>query len=388
MTFYLTPVTGHLLINREEELKQILSELSKRDSRIGFSLTGIRRVGKTSILYDIKEKLEKKGIVVIYISVWKTIPDTLDTFIPNLFDETMLAFRDKLPLKMKMSELARMSKETLLGFLQHLKLSVELGDDISYTVSYVRGDEKDFSKATLHTFNLIDKLAQKTKTKCVLIIDEFPSITELKIGKKMVGPAIVKSIRTINETYKKTVLVISGSFMHTMQSVALSPKAPLYKQLINMEIKPLDRHAIIEFVQTYMKRKLSEEAIDALLEASSGIPYNLQILCRELDYLDYRNPDDAAVHKAVESVMKREGDLHFREYMNMMQSTEVKVAKTMALTNAKSPKEIADQGNMQLNDVTALLLNLLDKGIVKKLDRGEYVFTDNMFKIWLNLSCE
>jgi len=388
MTFYLTPVTGNLLINREEELRQILSELYKPDSRIGFSLTGIRRVGKTSILYDIKEKLEKKGIVVVYISVWKTIPDTLDTFLSNLFDETMLAFRSKLPLKMKMSELVRMSRETLLSFLQHLKLSLDVGADISYTVSYVRGDEKDVSKATLHTFNLLDKLAQETKTKCVLIIDEFPSITELKIGKKMVGPAIAKSIRTINETYKKTVLVISGSYMHTMQSVALSPKAPLYKQLINMEIKPLDKQAIIEFVQTYLKRKLSEGATNALLEASSGIPYNLQILGRELDYLELKDPDANAVRKAVESIIKREGDLHFREYMNIMQSTEVKVAKTMALTNATSPKEIAEGGNMQLNEVTALLRNLLDKGIIRKLDRGEYVFMDNMFKTWLNISCE
>ncbi|MEM3101730.1 MAG: ATP-binding protein [Candidatus Nitrosotenuis sp.] len=353
MTFYLTPVTGNLLINREEELRQILSELYKLDSRIGFSLTGIRRVGKTSVLYDIKEKLQKKGIVVVYISVWKTIPDTLDTFLSNLFDETMLAFRSKLPLKMKMSELARMSRETLLSFLEHLKLSLDVGADISYTVSYVRGDEEDVSKATSHTFNLLDKLAQETKTKCVLIIDEFPSITELKIGKKMVGPAIAKSIRTINETYKKTVLVISGSYMHTMQSVSLSPKAPLYKQLINMEIKPLDKQAIIEFVQKYLKRKLSEGAIDALLEASSGIPYNLQILRRELDYLELKDPDANAVRKAVESIIKREGDLHFREYINIMQSTEVKVVKTMALTNATSPKEIADQGNMQLNEVTA-----------------------------------
>ena len=167
------------------------------------------------------------------------------------------------------------------------------------------------------------------------------------------------------------------------------PKAPLYKQLINMEIRPFNKQAIIEFVQTYLKRKPSEGAISALLlEASSGIPYNLQILGRELDYLELKDPDANAVRKAVESIIKREGDLHFREYMNIMQSTQVKVAKTMALTNATSPKEIAEGGNMQLNEVTALLRNLLDKAIVRKLDRGEYVFMDNMFKTWLNLSCE
>lgn len=388
MPFYLTPVTGNLLIDREEELKQVLPELSRSNSRIGFSLTGIRRVGKTSILYDVKEKLEKKGIVVIYISVWKTIPDTVDAFLSNLFDETMLAFRGKLPLSMKMSELARMGRETLMNFLKHLKLSMDVGEHISYSVSYVRGEEKDISKATMHTFSLIDKLAQKTKTKCVLIVDEFPSIAELKIGKKMVGHSIIKVIRTINETYKNTVLVISGSYIHTMQSVALSPNAPLYKQLINMEIKPLDKEAIADFVQKYLGREACEETIDSLLEASSGIPYNLQILGRELNYLVIRELDTRAVQRATESIIEREGDLHFREYTNMMQSTEVKVVKAMALTGATSPKDIAEKANMRLNEVTALLRSLLDKSMVRKLGRGEYVFTDNLFKAWLKSACE
>ncbi|MGH9922943.1 MAG: AAA family ATPase [Nitrososphaerales archaeon] len=388
MSFYLTPVRGDLLIDREEELRQISSELSKPQSRIGFSLTGIRRVGKTSILYDVREKLEKKGIVVIYISIWKTIPDTVDSFLSNLFDETMLAFRNKLPLKMKMSELARMGSETLLNLLKHLKLSVDIGDDVSYTVSYVRGEEGDVAKATIHSFSLIDKLARKTRKKCVLILDEFPSIAELKIGKKMVGSSIVKAIRTINENYKNTVLVISGSYMHTMQSVALSHKAPLYKQLINMEIKPLDKEGIAEFIRKYLKRKADEETINLLLEASGGIPYNLQILGRELDYLGVKQLDAMAVERAVASIIKREGELHFREYMDIMQSTEVKVVKTMALTDAKGPKDIAEKANMQLNEVTALLRSLLDKGILGRLERGEYVFTDNLFKAWLKHACE
>lgn len=388
MSFYLTPVKGDLLINREKELRQILSELSKPQSRIGFSLTGIRRVGKTSILYDVREKLEKKGIIVIYISIWKTIPDTVDTFLSNLFDETMLAFRNNLPLKMKMSELARMGRETLLNFLKHLKLSADIANAISYSVSYVRGEESDVSKATIHAFNLIDKLAQKTKTKCVLIVDEFPSIAELKIGKKMVGSSIVKAIRTINEDYKNTVLVISGSYLHTMQSVALSPKAPLYKQLINMEIKPLDREGVVDFVRKYLKRKADEETINLLLEVSSGIPYNLQILGREMDYLEVKELDSEAVARAVKSIIKREGELHFSEYMSTMQSTEVKVVKTMALTDAKSPKDIAEKAKMQLNEVTALLRSLLDKGILKRLERGEYTFMDNLFKVWLKHACE
>lgn len=381
--FSLVPVRGDLLIDRKDELNQILSELTKPRSRIGFSLTGIRRVGKTSILYEVKKTLEQKGLVVIYVSVWKTLPDTLDSFISYLFDETMQAFAKKLPLAMKMSELAKMGKETLGNFLKHLKMSVDMGDDIAFTVSYVNGQERDITKATLHSFSLIDKLAQKTKTKAVLIIDEFPSITDLKIGKKMVGSSIIKTIRTINEQYQNTALMISGSFMHTMQAAVLSPKAPLYKQLVNMEIKPLTKEGVSDFIKKYLKKHCDEKTLIAILDATNAIPYNLQILGREIDYLQMRNLEPHAIQKAVQSIIKREGDMHFKEYLATMQSTEIKIVKTMAVFGMSNPREIADETNMQLNVVTALLSGLLDKGIIRRLERGQYAFMDSMFQAWL-----
>ena len=384
MSFYLTPVTGELLINREKELDQILSELVKKNSRIGFSLTGVRRIGKTSILKEVKKRLEKEGIVVIYISVWNTTPDTLETFIANLFDDTIEAFKDKFPLKMKISNLIKMGRDGINDLLKHLNISVDFGNEIAYTVSYVKGEESDISKATSNIFNLIDRLAEKTKTKCVLIIDEFPSLIELKIGKKMIGSSIIKTIRTINEDYKKTALVISGSFMHTMQEVALLSSAPFYKQLVNLEIDSLEEKAIQDFVKKYLKKKISKNGLDALIEKSSGIPYNLQMLGRELNKLKEDIIDTSSVSKAIDEILQREGDIHFKDYLNMMQSTEIKVVKTMAVSDVIGPKEIADAGNMKLNEVTALLQTLLDKGIVRKKERGQYQFTDNMFKTWLN----
>ena len=384
MSFYLTPVTGELLINREKELDQILSELVKKNSRIGFSLTGVRRIGKTSILKEVKKRLEKEGIVVIYISVWNTTPDTLETFIANLFDYTIEAFKDKFPLKMKISNLIKMGRDGINDLLKHLNISIDFGNEIAYTVSYVKGEESDISKATSNIFNLIDRLAEKTKTKCVLIIDEFPSLIELKIGKKMIGSSIIKTIRTINEDYKKTALVISGSFMHTMQEVALLSSAPFYKQLVNLEIDSLEEKAIQDFVKKYLKKKISKNGLDALIEKSSGIPYNLQMLGRELNKLKEDIIDTSSVSKAIDEILQREGDIHFKDYLNMMQSTEIKVVKTMAVSDVIGPKEIADAGNMKLNEVTALLQTLLDKGIVRKKERGQYQFTDNMFKTWLN----
>ncbi|MEO9310586.1 MAG: ATP-binding protein [Nitrososphaera sp.] len=385
MSFYLTPVTGELLINREKELETLVSELSKRNSRIGFSLTGVRRIGKTSILKDAKKRLEKRGIPVVYISVWSTMPDTLEAFIANLFDQTITAFEDRFSLKMKIANLIKLGRNGLADLLKHLKISVELGNEISYTVSFVRGDDTDVSKATYNVFKLIDDLAEKTKTKCVLIIDEFPSITELKVGKQMIGDSVIKMLRSINEEYTNVALVVSGSLAHTMHKAVLSSSAPFYKQLVNLEITPLDDTAVRNFVKKYLKKKISSKGLESLMEISSGIPYNLQILGRQLAQSKDSVLTETSVSKATCAVLEREGDVHFRDYVGLMQSTEVSVVKTMAVYGASSPKEISDASNMKLNEITALLGLLLNKGILRKTARGQYQFTDNMFKTWLSI---
>ncbi|HXG73938.1 MAG TPA: hypothetical protein VNK44_03840 [Candidatus Nitrosotenuis sp.] len=83
-------------------------------------------------------------------------------------------------------------------------------------------------------------------------------------------------------------------------------------------------------------------------------------------------------------MLDREGDIHFRDYLGMLQSTEINVIKTMAVHGVSNPKEISDASGMNLNEVTALLGMLLDKGVLQKTGRGQYKFTDNMFKTWLS----
>lgn len=121
------------------------------------------------------------------------------------------------------------------------------------------------------------------------------------------------------------------------------------------------------------------------MEISSGIPYNLQVLGRQLGESKDRILSQSSVSKAANDVLDREGDIHFRDYLGMLQSTEINVIKTMAVHGVSNPKEISDASGMNLNEeVTALLGMLLDKGVLQKTGRGQYKFTDNMFKTWLS----
>ena len=384
MSFYLTPVEGELLIGREDEVKRMLSVLFEKDSRAGFAITGIRRIGKTSILKEVKRRLEEKNIVAIYISAWDAFPATLDAFVSELFDRTILAFKDKFSLQMKIGDMIRLGQEGLANLLTHLNISASIEDKITYTVSYARGENVSRSRAISSVFEMADDLAVKTGTQCVLMIDEFPSLTDLKTGRQAVGDAILKLIRTINENYKRTSLVVSGSFAYTMQQAVGSQSSPLYKQLLSLHIEPLKEDAVREFVAKYLSaKKISKAGLRSLMAATGGIPYNLQLLGRYLKDSETDTIGKDAVAAAVSRMLKAEGRVHFASYLNMLKTSEVRIVKAMAKSGAKSPREIADAENREINEVTGLLCTLLSKDVVYKRRRGIYEITDGMFCAWL-----
>jgi DNA-binding IclR family transcriptional regulator len=63
--------------------------------------------------------------------------------------------------------------------------------------------------------------------------------------------------------------------------------------------------------------------------------------------------------------------------------TIIRYNVNMIAMDVAGPSQIADAANMQLNDVAALLAELLEKGIVRRVERDRYAFVDNLFKIWL-----
>lgn len=394
MAFQLTPVTGDRLVGRRAEIRRLVGDLSDKGSRIGVLLTGARRVGKTSLLLEAKRRLDAKGIVTVYVSVWRAPIDRLDVFTEYLLRETLESFRGRMGLRTRAATLLAMRGGALADFLKSAKVSADVGESITYALSFARGDAPDASKAVSDAFMLPDRLAAQCGRRCALIIDEFPSLAGLKTdGKAVVGGSIMRAIRTFNEEYEQTVLAISGSVPRATRDAASSHSAPLYRQLSSMQIEPFGGDGVREFVSEYLPgAKAGSDGIDRLLDASGGLPYNLQVIGREIGRIGTKTLDVGLVERAVAGVIAREGRVHFDAYLAAMQPAEVRVARRMALHNgggACRPRDLAvtmpgDGGGLAMNKATALLSGMLAKGIVaREGGRGRYRLVDPMFGAWL-----
>lgn len=392
MTFLLTPVTGDRLVGRRAELARLVGDLSDKKSRIGVLLAGPRRVGKTSLLLEAKRRLEARGIVVVYVSVWRASIDRLDVFTEYLLGETLESFRGRIGLRTRASNLLSMRGGALADFLKGAKVTAEVAEGITYALSFARGDASDAAKAVSDAFMLPDQLAAQCGRRCALIIDEFPSLADLKAdGKRAVGGSIVRAVRTFNEEYGHTVLAISGSAPGAVRDAASSHSAPLYRQLSSMEIEPFGSDGVSEFVSEYLPDvSASGDGIGRLLGASGGLPYNLQAIGREIGRIGAGDLDAGLVDKAVAGVVAREGRVHFDAYLAAMQPAEVRAARIMALRGAGEAcrphdmsRTVAGSGGLPMNKATALLSGMLAKGIVLREGAGRYRLADPLFGAWL-----
>ncbi len=386
MSFSLYSVSGRDFIGRHKIIEELVKELASKN-RIGFSLSGIRRIGKTSILKETKRILEKKGITVIYISVWSIVPLTVDEFTKIMNRATISEFQKKLPKKFKFEQLLATGAKAITTFLQNLKLSSNVAQDLEVSVSYVRKESDDVEDAIKRSFSLIEDLSEMTGTKSILIIDEFPSLADMTYGTKnqKIGTQIIQLLRTLFEDFKHTKLVVSGSFRDTLQNLVAKERAPFYKQLLLRQIPPFNEDEFEEFLKHYLPElKFQDNTKAQLYKISSGVPYNLQLIGKEIQHMELKKIDKKILDKVVCSVLKKEGDYSFKEFVSSLSPSEIKVLKGLAKSPGLAPIEISRQEFVDENSVNACLNTLEKKAIIEKIKRGRYRFTDNMFACWLD----
>nr|QNO54738.1 hypothetical protein FCNABNJO_00004 [Methanosarcinales archaeon ANME-1 ERB7] len=376
MYFTLRPVKGERFINRQELLDEMISELRDAKSTTGYALYGKRRIGKTSVLKEVQRRLESEHeIVTVYISVWDLIEFSIVEFCQRLSMEIIDAYRPYLGLKYKAKELF----QTPLTMLRKLLDSSEF--KIVYNeLEFLITKKRDIDKNLLveNALYLPEKLAKSTGTKCILMIDEFPSISELKSDSNKIGETIIKKMRTIFENWERTTLCISGSIRSTMKLSVLSSMSPFYRQLIIKEVKPFEREYTKELLSGDIE--ITEEGVDEIHNFSTGIPFYIQFIGKMLERR--KGASVEIIKELEEEFLLEEGDILFKEEFDNLSSKERLIAINIA-KGCHTPKAIASAVGDNISNVNQFLTYLEQKGYVLKREKGYYMLEDPVFVRWL-----
>ncbi len=385
MTFTMLPVKGKNFIDRKEIVTEIINTLCDKQIFMGFALYGIRRVGKSSIFIEVQRRLDGNGFVVpVYVNAWDLTEETVPEFIRVLRNAIIDAYSPRLGLKYKAEELLQLPIKFFRDTMKSATISVTLGEDIEAILKWGEREGIDYNHLIDEVFNLAENLAKETDTRCALLIDEFPSLIELKLNGKKVGEPIIKKIRTIQERKKHVIISISGSIRKTLDLVAISSGSAFYKQLILREIKPLEPEYTKKLIKENLGGEATNDAYDRIHELSSGIPFYIQAIGKKLRELkkDIINIED--VDNAFDTFLGEEGTLIFRQQFKQLSPKERLIVKTMARNEVYSLSKIARAMKENPTNIGWFLNDLEDKGVLIKEGPGRYRFMDPIFKKWLH----
>ncbi len=376
MPFTLKPAKGDEFVNRDELLTEMLSELADPDSTVGYALYGKRRIGKTSVLKEVQRRLKpEKGCVAVYFSVWDLIDNSVEEFCRNLSLEIIDAYRPGLGLGYRAREFIQMPLSLLGKVLEETELRV-IYSEFEFLIS--RKKPSEAGVLLEHCFGLAEKLAKNTGTKCILLIDEFPSVIDLKTENRKIGEGILKKIRTIFEDWEKTTLCISGSVRSTMELTVLTASSPFYRQLVIKEVKPLG----LEHVRTLLRQnlKIPEKSVEEIYDFSTGIPFYVNFIGKMLERKGKRDPE--SVRAIEQEFLGEEGNLLFREEFNSLSPKEKAIVIEIS-RDRHSPGEIAASIGDKVSNVNTFLNYLIDKGHISRKEKGFYSLEDPVFERWI-----
>ncbi len=384
MGFTLKPVQGSALVNREKIITEMVANLADAGVQTGFALVGRRRMGKTSIFLEVCRQLRREtDTVPVYFSLRDLVEATVEEFTRFLSVAILDSYQHRLSLTLKARNFLKVPLETIKEVLTQARVGVKVKEEVEILLS--PGRPRNTAVEDLErVFGLAESLADQTNTRCVMFLDEFPSIVALKDGSH-IGEGAIRKIRTINERQSRTVLSISGSVRKTMETVALSCNSAFYRQFIVREVGPLGKKDIKRLMSKNLKRPVAKEALEEIVTFTSGIPFYAQFLGRELGAIEEREVVPESVDAAVRQFIEEEGSIIFKEEFAKLGPKEKKIVALMATEDLSSLSQIAKAMRQEPNTVSKYLQYLEEKGVIEKPKRGQYELTDPVFKRWLGI---
>ena len=220
-------VLGEDFTDREVEREEIARSL--RTPKGHLVVSGLRRIGKTSILIAVKDELIRKGHPVIYVDLWTA--STVEDMVTRLATAATAA-------------LGRRWRDTIADIGQRLQLTFEVSEAPGGILLPV--PKVSFREATLSTqrqrlvdaLDLLEALAKKNDAHLGVIIDEFQEIERLgsegapaattsmrRRGKKASeppprGPGTVSAMRQVRaaiQHHRHVTYVFAGSDRRLIQ---------------------------------------------------------------------------------------------------------------------------------------------------------------------------
>jgi AAA+ ATPase superfamily predicted ATPase/Holliday junction resolvase len=392
------PVIGEAFHNRNEELGQLLAMVESLKQGVAryYALLGLRKVGKSSLIVELKRRTaDIKDVVIAVIDCYESCVDA-NTFFEDLatkvIDEFLItsghATKTGLLSGAKQEEVALIMT---VGRIQTLGISALNRGLLAFLeVRRNGGSLRDQYRAII---DLPETLASETNIKFVVVFDEFQECAKLNSFKNIkttIGD-VFKFFRANWQRHTNVAYLISGSEITLLEKIIQAESSPFFQHFNSMPVREFSFSDAFEMFSQLLAKSdysMSDELLRKLIELTNGHPFYLQILGEELCKTSPQKDIPEDIYKTViqETLFESAGRLYlyFASQYQKHIKTSTSLEKTLVSISSGHHKvsEIAKDMGQLTGLVSSFLSRLVEMDILMKVNEG-YQFRDPVFGLWI-----
>jgi hypothetical protein len=357
-------VEGKNFFDRKEESFRIVKTLTGGNNIV---LYAPRRFGKTSLAFNVIDKLQRKGHVCIYFDFMPVF--SLESFV-RLYAKAIAAKQSNL------SKFANKFAEIIKGIRPVLNFNNEGKPEFGVDFANKKIDETVASEL----LDLPEKLWLKNK-KVFVFFDEFQEV------KKLDAINFENLLRSKIQRQTSVNYMFFGSKTHLLDDMFNNKKRAFYNSSLQMSISYLPEKETVSYLRKNLGfKKLSEDNAKYIIDIAGKIPYYIQFLAAEIWQSSSYNSKEITKGD-IDECLKQAVELK-SDYYEELFDRQSKSKKQFLQSVLKNGKNIFS--SLYINEfnlgspatVQRASKELVNDGILEKKD-GYYFIADPFFRVFI-----
>ena len=365
---YGVAVSDYNFIGRERETKRLLDNFK---GGINVILMSPRRLGKTSLVKHVCNKLDDKDIITIYLDIFGCKSEY--DFYNKLTAEVLKQTASKHELWFEEA------KEFLYRLTPKISFSPEPNSDFSISLGITPK-----THTPEEVLQMAETIAIKRKKRIVICIDEFQQIGEMSNSKQ-----IQARLRTVWQHQKHVSYCLFGSKHHLMSTIFLHRSMPFFQFGDTISLNKIATEDWVEYIVSHFadgKRTISH----ALAEEICKFTENYSAYVQQLAWLVFTLKEERETVtendvRQAENDLLATNNILFMQMIEPLSEFQLNFLRAIASGIKKDfgLSEVREEYNLgSYSNITRLKTALLERDLIEK-QNTELVITDPIFAKWL-----
>ena len=365
---YGVAVSDYNFIGRERETKRLLDNFK---GGINVILMSPRRLGKTSLVKHVCNKLDDKDIITVYLDIFGCKSEY--DFYNKLATEVLKQTASKHELWFEEA------KEFLYRLTPKISFSPEPNSDFSISLGITPK-----THTPEEVLQMAETIAIKRKKRIVICIDEFQQIGEMSNSKQ-----IQARLRTVWQHQKHVSYCLFGSKHHLMSTIFLHRSMPFFQFGDTISLNKIATEDWVEYIVSHFadgKRTISRELAEEICKFTE----NYSAYVQQLAWLVFTLKEEGETVtendvKQAENDLLATNDILFMQMIEPLSEFQLNFLRAIASGIKKDfgLSEVREEYNLgSYSNITRLKTALLERDLIEKQNTG-LVITDPIFAKWL-----